>query len=116
MKANGSPAPRFDFDGRRTYFRATLPAHPEYVALSAVRDAAHLRALGEPAEALRRLKAAWTSSPASAVLSSEMIRAYAEAGRMKRADGVLETFKAHGDENAVARVRDTLEKLRASRR
>ena len=47
MQANGSPVPRFDFDDQRTYFQATLPAHPEYAALSALRDAAHLRALGE---------------------------------------------------------------------
>lgn len=29
MEANGSPPPRFDFDKQRTYFRATLPVHPE---------------------------------------------------------------------------------------
>ena len=113
MEANASPVPRFDFDERRTYFRATLPAHPEYGALSALRDAAHLRVLGESAEALRRLESAWTSNPASAVLASEMIRAYAEAGRMEQAEGVLETFKAQGAENAVAHVANTLEKLRA---
>ena len=28
MARNGSPPPRFDFDEGRTYFRATLPAHP----------------------------------------------------------------------------------------
>ena len=33
MAANGSPAPRYDFDKGRTYFRVTLPAHPEYAAL-----------------------------------------------------------------------------------
>ena len=32
MEQNGSPAPRFDFDEGRTYFRVTLPAHPEHVA------------------------------------------------------------------------------------
>lgn len=56
MEANGSQAPRFDFDEGRTYFRATLQAHPEYAALSAARDAAHLRAVGLHEEAIRRLE------------------------------------------------------------
>ena len=38
MRANGSPDPRFDFDEGRTYFRGTLPAHPEYVEWSGRRD------------------------------------------------------------------------------
>ncbi|MBF0425081.1 MAG: putative DNA binding domain-containing protein [Magnetococcales bacterium] len=29
MRSNGSPPPRFDFDEARTYFRVTLPVHPE---------------------------------------------------------------------------------------
>jgi ATP-dependent DNA helicase RecG len=32
MEHNGSPPPRFDFDDARTYFRVTLPAHPEHPA------------------------------------------------------------------------------------
>lgn len=28
MKENGSPAPEFDYDDARSYFRVTLPAHP----------------------------------------------------------------------------------------
>ncbi|HEV7672239.1 MAG TPA: ATP-binding protein [Thermoanaerobaculia bacterium] len=31
MQQNGSPPPIFDFDAERTYFRVTLPAHPEFV-------------------------------------------------------------------------------------
>ncbi|MFL6199399.1 MAG: ATP-binding protein [Thermoanaerobaculia bacterium] len=34
MENNGSPPPRFDFDDARTYFRVTLPAHPEHPARS----------------------------------------------------------------------------------
>ncbi len=33
MEQNGSPPPSFDFDESRTYFRVTLPAHPEFVAI-----------------------------------------------------------------------------------
>lgn len=108
MEANGSPVPRFDFDEQRTWFQATLPAHPEYGALSALRDAAHLRALGESTEALRRIESAWASNQASAVLASEMIRAYAETGEIARAESVLETFEAQGAENAVPHVVNTL--------
>ena len=108
MEANGSPVPRFDFDEQRTWFQATLPAHPEYGALSALRDAAHLRALGESAEAFRRIESAWASSQASAVLASEMIRAYAEAGEIARAESVLEAFERQGAENAVPHVVNTL--------
>ncbi|MBF0508338.1 MAG: putative DNA binding domain-containing protein [Deltaproteobacteria bacterium] len=44
MQENGSPPPRFDFDDARSYFRVTLPAHPEYIAVLALQDAARLRA------------------------------------------------------------------------
>ncbi len=108
MEANGSQPPRFDFDEQRTYFRATLPAHPEYAALSALRDAAHLRTLGEHREALRRVESAWASNPASAVLASEMIRAYANSGEVERAEEVLEAFEAQGPESAVSHVANTL--------
>ena len=108
MEANGSPVPRFDFDEQRTWFRATLPAHPEYGALSALRDAAHLRALGESSEAVRRIESAWASNPASAMLASEMIRAYADTGEIARAETILETFEKQGAENAVPHVLNTL--------
>ena len=90
MAANGSPPPRFDFDEERTYFQATLPAHPEYVALSAMRDAAHLRALGEQNEALRRIESAWRTSPASEILAAEAVRAYAEGGALEFAQAKLQ--------------------------
>ena len=108
MEINGSPAPRFDFDEQRTLFQATLPAHPEYGALSALRDAAHLRALGDPREALRRIEAAWTSNRESATLASEMVRAHAENGDFDRAGEVLKSFEALGRESAVPYVTNTL--------
>ena len=56
MAENGSPAPRFDFDADRTWFRATLPAHPEYAAVSAIQDAARLlpRLLSDSSPGRRR--------------------------------------------------------------
>ena len=108
MEANGSPMPRFEFDEQRTFFQATLPAHPEYGALSALRDAAHLRTLGEHEEAFRRIESTWMSNQASAILASEMMRAYAERQELERAEEVLDTFEANGPAHAVAHVANTL--------
>ena len=108
MEANGSPAPGFEFDEQRTFFQATLPAHPEYGALSALRDAAHLRTLGENEEAFQRIESAWRSNPGSAVLASEMIRAFAARHEVERAEEVLRVFEADGPEHAVPHVANTL--------
>ena len=108
MEDNGSPEPRFEFDEARSYFRAILPAHPEYGALSALRDAAHLRALGEHAEASRRIESAWEGSQTSAVLAAEMVRLHAERGEFGRAEKVLAILGASGPESAVAHVENIL--------
>ena len=108
MDANGSPTPRFVFDEQRTFFQATLPAHPEYAALSALRDAAHLRVLGDHASALRRIESAWRANQASAVLASEAIRAYVGNGQIEQALQVLEAFKAVGPEVSVSPLTNTL--------
>ena len=110
MAANGSPPPRFEFDEQRTFFQATLPAHPEYVALSALRDAAHLRAVGDEEGALRRVESAWKANPAASALASELIQAYARRNEIERAEAVLETFRVHGPRNALAQVASALPK------
>lgn len=94
MAANGSPPPRFKFDESRTYFQVTLPAHPEYVALSTMRDTAHLRALGDQEEALRRLASAWQDNFASEVLTAEIIREWAKRGQTIQAELAFGMFKA----------------------
>ena len=116
MADNGSPAPRFDFDEHRTYFQVTLPAHPEYSALSALRDAAHLRALGKHDQALNRIESAWESNRGSEVLAAEMIDTYAERGNLHRAEEVLETFKQEGAESAIPYVENRLTKASRGRR
>ena len=108
MEANGSPPPCFEFDEQRTWFQATLPAHPEYAALSALRDAAHLRGLGEHEEARRRIESAWASDHGSAILAAEVIRSYAAQGETGRAEEVLKTFEAHGPESSAAHVANAL--------
>ena len=111
METNGSPQPRFEFDEQRTYFQATLPAHPEFAALSALRDAAHLRALGEFKEALLRMEEAWHSNHTSAILASEIMRAYGENGDLNGAENVLNTFRAEGSKSCVPHVANALIKV-----
>lgn len=94
LRDNGSLPPRFDFDLERTYFRVTLPAHPEFAAIEALRDAAHLRALGNSAGALDRLRHAWEASPSSWLMAVELIRHYGTAGRPSEAQRVFARFGA----------------------
>ena len=93
MEENGSPQPRFEFDAQRSYFLATLPAHPEYAALSTLRDAAYLRALGDNTEAHRRLLSAWKSNSGSAVLTAELIRSHWKRQELTGAENAWEEFK-----------------------
>ncbi|MCY4174128.1 MAG: putative DNA binding domain-containing protein [Cyanobacteria bacterium MAG CAR3_bin_5] len=108
MAANGSPAPRFQFDEQRTFFQATLPAHPEYEALSALRDAAHLRVLGASKEALHRLESAWAVNPAAGVLAAELIREYGKRGEVQQSEAVLDTFAAEGPQGVLPHLRNVL--------
>lgn len=74
MLQNGSPLPRFDFDESRSYFRVTLPAHPEYQAILTLQDVASLKAVGDTQGALQRLKDAYAESPAALALGLELAR------------------------------------------
>lgn len=94
MEANGSPPPKFDFDEGRTFFQVTLRAHTEYVALSGLRDTAHLSALGDREEALRRLQSAWRENVASGVLAAAMIRECAKRGKSLQAVMVFRMFES----------------------
>lgn len=70
MERNGSPSPTFDFDEKRTFFRATLPAHPEYVALTALRKHDYYKATGDDENAIRVLRQAWESGYQSASIAA----------------------------------------------
>ncbi len=107
MEENGSPRPRFDFDPDRTWFRATLPAHPEYAAISALRDAAYLRTVGEIEDAFRRVRDSWRANPASAVLAVEMIRLHAERDDPEAAEAVFTRFREVGSKAAIPNVANT---------
>ena len=108
LQDNGSPTPKFDFDKTRSYFRATLPAHPEYSAIMALRDAAHLSALGHDLRASRRVEAAWKASPGSGLLAAELIRMYGKQDRLEQSEEVFEAFKQDGSATAIAHVTNVL--------
>ena len=107
MAENGSAAPRFDFDPGRTWFRATLPAHPEYVAISALQDAAYLRTVGESDDAFRRVRDSWRAYPDSAALAVEMIRLHAERNTLEDAEAVFGRFRETGSKAEVPNVTNT---------
>lgn len=92
MKQNGSP-PRFDFDAERTYFRVTLPAHPQYVVLHAIREAAYLWATGQKEAALSRLSESENADP-SGVLGAQIIEYKAENGDAEGAEAECRTLLA----------------------
>ena len=77
LTQNGSPDPTFDFDEQRTYFRATLPAHPEYVALRILRDYAYRQATGDAMGARRLLERAWAEGLHSPSVAVALVRDYA---------------------------------------
>ncbi|MDE0263755.1 MAG: putative DNA binding domain-containing protein [Bryobacterales bacterium] len=108
LKDNGSPVPKFDFDSNRSYFRATLPAHPEYSAIAALRDAAHLRVLGDDVSAYMRVETAWQANPGSATLATELIRMFAKRGDLDKSEEVYEEFRKHGQVSATPHVANTL--------
>lgn len=108
MRQNGSPAPKFDFDDARSYFRVTLPAHPEYAAVSAMQDAAYLRTVGSLDDAFSRIRNAWEANASSAILAAEVIRMHTERGNITEAQEAWERFREHGPEFGRAHVANVL--------
>jgi len=86
MRENGSPEPMFDFDDSRTYFCVTLPAHPNYVILHALRQAAELWHVGERERAIERLKEARAHFPSSGALAAQLIDYLAAMGDYYQAE------------------------------
>ncbi len=105
MAENGSPQPRFDFDAG--WFRATLPAHPEYAAVSALQDAAYLRTVGSEEDAFRRIREAWDANENSAALTAELMRRSAERDDLDAAERVFERFRNAAPDTAIANVSNT---------
>jgi len=93
MKENGSPEAQFDFDDQRTYFRVTLPVHPRYQVLHALREAAHLWATGAKQQGLAHLQRAFISQPNSGALASQIIEYAFAAENETLARETFEEFK-----------------------
>jgi ATP-dependent DNA helicase RecG len=86
MSENGSPEPTFEFDEARTYFRVILPAHPQYIVIHALRESAHLWAVGERQKAISNLEAAAKRVPKSGALIAQMIEYKVSLGDFSAAE------------------------------
>ena len=93
MRHNGSPPPEFTFDERRTYFAATLRSHPDYLMITAVREAAHLEYLGKYDEAERCLDTAMEAMPVSGPPAAALLRLRALRGDRKGVEGTQRHFR-----------------------
>lgn len=94
MLQNGSPPPIYDFDAARTYFRVTLPAHPNYHAILALQQVAELRATGDRQAAFHRLHEAFLKAPSNPNLALEMAKAEIERDNLPGAIEVYERLQA----------------------
>lgn len=92
MQQNGSPPPRFDFDEARSYFRVTLPVHPEYQAILALQDIAQLRAVGDSQGALLRLREAYSANPETLGIAVELVRELITKGDIHSAEDIHQQF------------------------
>lgn len=93
MLENGSPEALFDFDENRTYFRAILPVHPRYQVLHALREAAHLWAVGEKENSTALLERAFTRQPSSGALAAQIIEHAFALDKTRLAQTVFDTFQ-----------------------
>jgi ATP-dependent DNA helicase RecG len=94
MADNGSPPPSFDFDESRSYFRVTLPAHPEYVTITLLRDYAYKKATGDALEARRLLEQAWAEGRRSPPLAVALVRELCEQRDLAAADRLVDAIDA----------------------
>jgi ATP-dependent DNA helicase RecG len=98
MQRNGSPAPTFDFDAKRTYFRVTLPAHPEYVALTVLREHGYQKATGDEESARDVLRRAWASGHRSSSIATLLAAESGQADRSLPAPGDIDEFSRESQE------------------
>lgn len=85
-------------------FRVTLPAHPEYLAIFALRDVAQLEAVGDNEEAFQRLASAQSRQPESTALTARLIEVLARRGNLGRAREVFDAHSSAVGGGVVSRV------------
>jgi ATP-dependent DNA helicase RecG len=94
MNENGSPAPIFEFDESRTYFKVILPAHPQYIVIHALRESAHLWAVGERQQALTNLESAAKRVQKSGILIAQLIEYRGSLGELSAAEQLFAEIEA----------------------
>lgn len=97
MIENGSPAPEFEFDEEKSFFRVTLPAHPQYVVLNSLRESAYLWAIGERSAAIKYIDEAIKRVPQSGALIAQQIDYKVAFGASLDAETLFN--KVQADEN-----------------
>ncbi|MFQ5632928.1 MAG: ATP-binding protein, partial [bacterium] len=90
MYENGSPEPQFEFDEAKTYFRVILPAHPQYIVVHALRESAHLWAVGEKQRAVANLETAHSRIQYSGELIAQIIEYRSSLGEITEAEKLFQ--------------------------
>lgn len=103
MAENGSPEPGFDFDKSRTYFRVTLPVHPRYRVLHALREAGHLWATGDRDGGLAHLLRTLDQQPGSGAIAGQIIEYATASDNLELARKVLDRFHNETAKSEAAR-------------
>ena len=104
MARNGSSPPCYEFDTQRTYFSVTLPAHPEYVAITALRDVAQLDAVGDKEGAVQRLQQAYEAQPSSGSVAAKLIETHSRRADLAAARAIYDSFFKRPDRRLPGRV------------
>jgi ATP-dependent DNA helicase RecG len=99
MQENGSPQPKFDFDDTRTYFRVSLPAHPGYVVLHGIREAATLWHSGDRTQASVLAADLHRLVPASGAVAALRIDFAGSDGDLVQARQILNEFVKNPEGN-----------------
>jgi ATP-dependent DNA helicase RecG len=94
MTENGSPDPSFDFDETRTYFRVTLPAHPQYIVIHALRESSHLWAVGERQRAILNLESSLNQVPKAGALIAQIIEYRTSLGDFSTAEKLFRDIES----------------------
>ncbi len=81
-----------------------MPAHPEYVAITALRDVAQLEAVGDKDGALQRLQQTCEAQPSSGTVAAKLIETYSRRGDLSAARTVYSGFLKRPDRRLPGRV------------
>lgn len=92
MRDNGSGEPVFEFDPPRTYFRVILPAHPRYVIVHTLREAAYEWSIGEKEPAKQMLFDVFRSNNGSGSIAGQLIEYCCDSNEEARAKELFQLF------------------------